>query len=157
MVNPKTVSPAFCFDKDKAKILNTKYWKNAIVSGNSDKEDDGAGGVWSDGIWFEGEWNAGTWYNGMWVTGVWKGGSFMDGVWCSGLWWAGNWVNGCWCSGVWDIGIWWAGEWISGRWNKGNILKEIRARDYVFDEIKISPKSYHKPNRTLSLNYAKYN
>jgi len=52
---------------------------------------------------------------------------------------------------VWRNGRWTSGDWLRGTWLKGDIYV-----DGKFYPSKVSPKSFHKPTKTLSLNYATY-
>jgi len=55
-----------------------------------------------------------------------------------------------WLYGIWSGADWYSGVWLNGTWIDGGNWK---AQNRV---IKISPKSYDRPKRTVSLNYAKY-
>jgi len=81
---------------------------------------------------------SGVWFGGVWVRGCWLGGLWKKGTWRDGQWWEGDWEDGIWLNGFWKIGRLDRGK--SGWW----------------EVPYISPKSYHRPSRTLSLNYAKY-
>lgn len=83
----------------------------------------------------------GDWYRGPLEWGVWLDGTFHNGVWSSG-----NLMYHADSNSVIST------VWISGRWKKGSIWN-INGKYKV---SKVSPKSYFKPNNTLSLNYAKY-
>jgi len=48
-----------------------------------------------------------------------------------------------------------AGNWIDGEWISGTILTKNYTINY-YAKSEISPKSFFKPIKTLSLNYATY-
>jgi len=85
-----------------------------------------------------GDWDSGIWYNGIWNNGSWFGGIWLSGFWNYGGWHLDkrnkttNWING-----VWHTGYYFSGP---ASW----------------DNCKMSPKSYCKPKKTISLNYARY-
>lgn len=59
----------------------------------------------------------------------------------------------CYDNGYWFCGRWHGGSWLNGKWNNGLICINL---SFLPKISKVSPKSFHKPKRTLSLNYAKY-
>lgn len=71
---------------------------------------------------------------------------------------------GIWHEGTWFDGTWHCGEkrkhpdshWLSGTWIKGDYDIQNGWINTVCGRFEISPKCYFKPNKTLSLNYAKY-
>jgi len=60
---------------------------------------------------------------------------------------------GIWFDGIWKNGDWWEGVWLCGYWETGRISPP---NTLSYFNSNISPKSYYKPKRTLSLNYAHY-
>ena len=109
-------------------LSNNEYRKDAVISFCHKYTDDGV-------------WHRGTWYGGTWLDGVWLNGKWEEGYWKSGLWVDGTWVNGGWYGGV----------WLNGKFESG-----VTGKNFMYAELKVSPKSFFKPNRTLSLNHAKY-
>jgi len=73
-----------------------------------------------------------------------------------GTWFHGDWENGVWFDGFWIRGFWSSGYWLNGIWKFGYWHNGLCYPDEVYIDIKISPKTYFKPKRTLSLNYATY-
>ena len=124
------------------RTINTKLWKKAKISDSSDY--DIKVSEWHDGMWHSGEWHGGRWWTGTWANGVWHYGDWHNGIWYNGIWKEGTWFNNTFS------------HWLSGQWTVGRIVKVYRkTHDSVFI-INISPKSFKRPKRTLSLNYAAY-
>jgi len=111
------------------KHINSKFWKSAKISQESDYKLDPKNG----NIWYSGSWSEGVWLNGIWDSGLWMGG--------------------LWCDGEWIHGTWIAGVWLNGVWHKGGIANFNNPSGFG---IEFSPKTYKKPKITLSLNYANY-
>jgi len=90
----------------------------------------------------------------IWEKGTLYNGSLSDASWQNGIWLTGKadtvqWGNGVWYDGIWEGGSWDNGTWLNGNWIDGRINR-------LWGYDRISPKSYYKPYKTLSLNYAKY-
>jgi len=77
--------------------------------------------------------------NGDFYTGIWYGGIFHAKTWYSGTWKDGTWLGKYWLNGIWY----------------GGSIEPDGLLTWPLSS-KVSPKSFHKPKRTLSLNYATY-
>jgi len=123
-------------------IINTELCINAIISKDSvyNKQDR----IWHSGHWYKGLWCDGNWLNGIWY----------DGIWYYGIWHIRAWEDSMITpSGYWHEGRWYGGVWLNGSWKSGIITNYNRK---LMETINTSPKSHYKPNKTVALNYAKY-
>jgi len=79
-----------------------------------------------------------------------------NGNFYSGIWYSGEWTNKRWFSTIFDDEAqqYKKSYWLSGMWHCGVIWYGFSL--LVELDSPISPKSFHKPNKTLSLNYAIY-
>jgi len=113
-------------NKNIYEIISTKFWKDIDIS--------------SDSVYD---------YNG-----IWKNGDLFGGTWFDGTWERGTWQDGLWVTGLWKTGIWFESKaiWLNGTWQEGRIFR--KGKEFV--RIRMSPKAFWRPKRTLSLNYAKY-
>jgi len=68
--------------------------------------------------------------------------------------WSPELQSGIWFDGTWTYGVWNGGSWMKGTWIEGHIHISESSKSY--HSFNISPKSFLKPNLTLSLNYARY-
>jgi len=93
------------------------------------------------------------WYYGEWHGGNWDVKDWHSGIWYDGIWYKGVWNTGIWLGGIWKDGNWNGGIWVRGIWTKGSVIN-IKTWERI--PIDISPKTFIKPKRTLSLNYANY-
>lgn len=133
--------------------INNSYWNGASVSKWAKYDNNGK---FYNGIWYGGDWNEGQWFGGKWKSGMWNTGIWYNGIHdhqppprsCAGTWRRGTWLNG-----TWEKGLWFDGDWLGGIWKQG-FLWDFTVHDFKFSYI--SPKSYCKPQLTLSLNAAVY-
>jgi len=136
--------------QDTVKVSYKSWIVDAVISSDANYTEYAH---WNNGVWYSGTWNKGffyvdstpsihskeaQWHNGHWKDGLWKGGVWNAGTWSEGKWWEGYWFEG---------------SWINGKWYNGLICNKKKSN--YFGSV-FSPKSYFKPNKTLSLNYAKY-
>lgn len=100
---------------------------------------------------------------GCWIDGTCRNMIWYDGVWCNGHFngyysYQGVSSQSVWFDGIWLTGTWEGDGWLNGTWEKGHIMNFSKnyASDREFNRSRISPKAFHKPNNTISLNYSKY-
>ena len=96
-----------------------------------------------------------TFSNNQWLNARVSGDSLYEGTSTETFWSSGIWYDGIWLYGKWIKGMWMAGHWIDGEWISGTILTKNYTINY-YAKSEISPKSFFKPIKTLSLNYATY-
>jgi len=73
---------------------------------------------------------------------------------CGGIWYDGEWKDGDWMPVIgWENDMWSCGVWINGIWHKHG---DHSINFFGKNISKVSPKTYKKPHKTLSLNYANY-
>jgi len=77
---------------------------------------------------------------------------YFTGIWYDGIWYNGVWRANCWLDEINDGHyVTEKSYWLTGKWICGTIL-DITSNYVSF----ISPKAYSRPNKTISLNRAKY-